>query len=449
VSSEFDVRLSYPYMLGVYTAANAIPDALVGIDGRSCAVPKAQQIHGNHDWRSTLLASDGQHRILHTNVERREVWRDRREAIRVMIREGLARPDVSVMFLGAQRMASIGEPPYAELVDELQGTAGKNIVLLPIRSDGDWLTGYEDALAGLARRLPLDTDGGVPRSGVALCGYLWDRNEDDHHGNMRELERLLAGLGVKVVSAWLDGRPTRSLAAVGRARFIISLPYAREAARVLAERTGAGLLETDLPLGLDGTTRWLRQIAAALGVQPRMTEALIDNELGAAAPRLEWAVPLAFLRRAFGFMGDPHLMRAFIGMAHELGARVPLRVIWTIDRPAHEDLRRDDLDDPTVVVDPREGELAARLGPALGPAGVDLVVGNSRALLDVPPEIATVELGFPSFDAHALTDRPFLGYRGCLCLVERIAEQRRLHELLVARLRRHGVPLGPAGDPVA
>lgn len=445
MSSEFGVRLSYPYTLGVYAAVNAVPDALIGVDGRSCSVPKARQLHGNHDWASTLLSSDGQHRILHTNVERREVWRDRREAIRSMLLEGLARPGVAVMLLGAQRMASIGEPPYAELVDELQGTAGKCLALLPTRSDGDWMTGYADALAALALRLPLDTGGG-PRGGVALCGYLMDRNEGDHHGNLRELERLLGGLGAQAVSVWLDGRPTPTLGAVGRASLIVSLPYGREAARILAERTGAALLETDLPMGLDGTTRWLRRVAGALGVNAGVTDAFIDHELGAAAPRLESAVPLVFLRRALGFVGDPHLMRAFIGMAHELGARVPLRAIWAADEPAHDDLRHDTLDDPVVIVDPREGEIGERFGPRFGPAGVELVVGNSRALHDVPPEVAVVELGFPSFDSHALLERPFLGYRGCLCLVERIAEQQRLHEQLLARFKRHGVPIRrPAG----
>jgi hypothetical protein len=441
MSSEFDVRLSYPYMVGVYAAINAIPDAILAVDGRSCSVPKAQQIYGNHDWRSTLLSCDGQHRILHTNIERREVWRDRREEIRQLVSDGLARAGARVVFIGAQRMASIGEPPYAEIADELQPPDGASLVLLPTRADGDWLAGYADALAGLARRLPLERSPAGARRGVALCGYLMDRNEDDHRGNLRELERLLAALGAEIVSVWLDGRPTTSLAAAGRAELIVSLPYGREAARVLSERTGAPLLETELPMGLDGTTRWLRQVGEALGAGAAV-QALVDRELDVAAPRLEWVVPAIFLNRALGFMGDPHLCRAFVGMVHELGARVPVRAIWAADGPELDDLRADALDDPVVIVDPRQGEPAARLAPVLAERGVELVVGSCRALADVPPEVAVVELGFPSFDAHALWDRPFLGYRGCLCLAERMVEQRRLHDLLRARRRRYGEPLG-------
>ena len=57
------------------------------------------------------------------------------------------------------------------------------------------------------------------------------------------------------------------------------------------------------------------------------------RQLDVAAPRLEWVVPAIFLNRALGFMGDPHLCRAFVGMGHELGARVPVRAIWAADGP--------------------------------------------------------------------------------------------------------------------
>lgn len=432
MTDDFAVRLGFTSTLGWYLAVNAIPDALLIVDGKDCVVQMATQIQGNHDLRSTLVSCESAHRILTTSFTPEDAWMPRDETLEQVLQYAVARRDVGVIMLGALRSASITEPPYdmiVETVAEQSGTA-KPMMTLPTRSlRDDWLSGYAEALAALAEHLPLRSPSAPSERSVAIVGYLMDRGEDDHLANLRELGRLLQGIGAELVSTWLQGTPSPELAEAGRARHIISFPYARDAAATLARRTGASLIETDLPMGLEGTSRWLRQIGGALGLESR-AERFIDQELAEAAPRLEWLVSLLLTDLAVGFAGDPFLMRGFIEMAHELGLRVPFRMIWAQESDEHRDLEDDVLDDPLVIVDPREGEAREPFARLVKDQEIRMLVGNSYALSELRPNVAAFELGYPSFHAHALTEHPFLGYRGCLSLVARMTERLKLHDLL-------------------
>jgi len=432
-SDDFDARLGLSHAIGAYLAVNALPDSLIVMDGKDCVIQKTSQIQGNHDWQSTLVSSDGAHRVLTTNAMPEEVWNGRDEDVARVVTYAIGRRDVRVIFLGASRMASITEPAYDMVLEQCAEQTGtdKPLILLPTRSMvSDWLQGYADTLACLARVLPLqEREDSEPGHRVGIVGYLMDRNEEDHQANLRELARLIEGIGGKLLCTWLDGGASTHLATIGQADVIVSMPYAREAASELARRTGAKLVEAGLPMGLEGTTRWLRLVASALGEHER-AEAFIDRELASAAPKLEWVVRMLGTESAVAFLGDPHLLRGFLELSRELGIRVPFRGIFAEARDDQPDLKSDVLDDPMVFVDPRAGQMRQAFERAVAERDVGLVIANSYLLDDLMPKIASFELGFPSFHSHALTDQPFLGYRGCLSLVARLTERRRMHQLM-------------------
>ena len=431
--SEFDIRLGFSYSLGVYLAINALPDALLVMDGVDCTVQMASQIQGNHDWQSNLISADGAHRILTTHAMPEEVWQNREKAISDVVSYALGRSDSRVIFLGAIRMASITEPPYELILDACAEQTGteKPLILLPTRSlVDDWLTGYDNTLEYLAKYLPLEPRQGANQGRVAIVGYLMDRNEEDHFGNLRELERLIEGIGGTLVCTWLSGKPTTHLAKIGQADVVISLPYARNAAKILANRTGAALVETELPIGLEGTRTWLETVARALGTQ-RAAEAFVHKELSQAATKLEAVVSLVSRDMSLALMGEPYLVRGLLGLARELGIPVPLRaIVSAVQNDGQDWLQPDPLDDPITIVDPKEGQLQEPLRVAIEKRGVNLVVATSYVLQDLVPPVAAFELGFPSFHSHALTDQPFMGFRGCLSLVARWVERQAWHHLL-------------------
>ena len=373
-----------PYLIGVYLGVNAIPDARILVDGMECLFSKARYIHGQHDVFSTLLDCGGENRVLHTDINPFRIATNFEHGIAQALRVAAAQPDCGVVLCGAITTCAIVGTDYERIARETAPSLGKPLFTLPTRSIGvDWLGGYEAVLQALAAGM--DLRGARPRAeNVAVVGYFMDRNEGEHRGNVAELSRLLRGIGAEPVSIWLSGRPYEHLREVRRASTIVSLPHGRAAARTLARRLGARLVETDVPFGLDGTRRWLEQVADALG-RRRRAEAFIADELKEVVPRLEWLVPQAFLGRRFLYAGDPRYAAAFGALAREVGV----------------DLRT--------------------AGPGAETDGFDLVIADSDFLRRSRPRVPWIEWGYPSYYTHFFVDEPFLGFRGALAFLSRMA----------------------------
>jgi nitrogenase molybdenum-iron protein alpha/beta subunit len=396
------------YLTGVNLAVNALRDVYLLVDGPNCVFFRTAQIQGNHDWNSTLVSCSGLHRVVDTDctTERAAAGDDRLLISR--LREVDARPECGLILLCAMSMVVATGRQYDKLLRDLEGQLCKPVVFVPPGSlEGDWLLGYSRTLAALANGITLDDGTERHEDRVAVVGYLWDRNEADHRANLAELRRLLDGLGLGLCSCWLSGGTLVELAAVSQAGTIISLPYGREAARILAGRTRARLVECSLPVGLDGTGAFLRTVGDALG-RSEQAGALVERELAETVPKLQWILPHSLLNQAVVVMGDPHLAQALAGMAAESGCRVVLKTAlgsYTEAGPDPEELRE-------------------KLEDLRAAGSLDLGITNSMglALLGALPGIVPfVELGFPSHHTHALHDEPYLGYRGTLKLVERMA----------------------------
>jgi len=167
------------------------------------------------------------------------------------------------------------------------------LVLIPDRNlEKDYLTGYLDALQGISSRLVLKK-GRAPKNSVVLAGYLFDRNEGDHRGNVQELVRMLRGIGARVNAVLLDGTPFAKLKKLTRPGLVIDLAGGWRGAADLAETCSAGCLAAGLPVGIEGTSRWIRMVGSALGLE-EPAEAFIRREVSGLARMLEWILPRFF-----------------------------------------------------------------------------------------------------------------------------------------------------------
>ena len=429
---DYSQRVAPGYLIGVYLAVNAVRDLYLLVEGPDCAHMKTQYVQGNHDWMSTLTSVSGFHRVANTGLHPDQMGGSREQGLSEAMAKLAAHDHVSALAVTSLPMAFITGADYERLVSEVSEDAGKPMVHVPGKSlSGDWLDGYAETLYAFASQL--DLSGAAPDPGkVAIVGYLHDRNEGDHEGNLVELRRLVAGLDLELCSVWLSGGDVADLFAAGDAGTIISLPYGRRAARRLARRTGARLVETALPLGLPATEAWVRQLGEALD-RREQAEALVDRELSVVVPRLEWVVPYVFQTRSVGYVGDPHMLPGLASYLELLGASVAFAVI--ID-PAHhtgelpEDLGLDPL------VHPKMTAFTRFLSEHLNRAGaVDALVTNSAGSQGHP--VATLELGFPSMYRHALYQRPFLGFGGALALADSLANSMRDHELRMSHAPSH------------
>ena len=426
-AADWSERVSLSFTIGVYVAVNAIADAYLVVDAPDCAHLKTQYVQGNHDWFSTLTSVTGVHRVANTDLHPWKMVVARDDQVQALVQQLAGYAASGVVLITSMPMATITGVDYDRLTRPVAETAGKIVVSVPGNAlAGDWIDGYADSLKALARAVPLD--GADPQPGnVAVVGYLMDRNEGDHRANLREMERLLGALGLRVVSVWLSGQHGADLARVRDAAAIVALPYGRAAAQVLGQRLKVPVVEAGLPVGFQGTERWLQQIGAALGCADRVAEVL-DRELQATVPLVEWVVPHYLVQRSLVHVGDPHLGLAVDELAGELGLRVERHFV--LGRRAHalELIAR--CGEPRVVVDPKRTQLDHTVRDLISDGRCDVLVTNSLGYQSGACRAAQVELGFPSFFTHALDERPTFFFRGALSLVERIVNEMRRAELI-------------------
>jgi nitrogenase molybdenum-iron protein alpha/beta subunit len=421
-------RATLAFTIGACLAINGIRDGVLLVEGPDCVRPKAWFLQGAHDLRSTLTSVSGHDRVTYTGFHPTELDRSRESEIRSRLEQLAREPTVPGVLFTSLPAGTVTSPDYEGVCRQASQATGKPIVAVPGKSlGGDWLTGYSGVLASLARFL--DLDGGHPSpERVAIVGHLYDRNEADQTANVREMRRLLEGIGLDVVSIWLEGQSFSELSAVRDAGTILSFPYGRRASGLIARRTGARLIECELPFGLPATERWIRQVATETGREAQ-AEVLIHRELSHAVPPLEWMIPFLFEGRRAGFIGDPFVAAGVAETLELLGGRLTFAAITdprSVSLPTAAKLAGN----PDTLVWPHWATMERFVRDSARNHEVTLLVTTSLGigLLD-PNKVAVVEFGFPSYYSHCLWDRPFLGFRGFLGFVDRIADSLRQLEV--------------------
>lgn len=433
-SPDYSIRLTYSYLVGVYLAVNAIRDVYLLVEGPECVHVKTLFIQGNHDWLSTLTSVSGHHRVANTALHPVHVVKSREDALRETLTRMANHEHVPAVMLTSMPLAFITGADYERLCGEVNEATGKPLIHVPGKSlSGDWLDGYAETLLSLARQLDLP-NGKADSRKVAIVGHLYDRNEGDHRANTQSLREMLAALDLDTVSIWLEGQDFADLSSVGDAGTILSFPYGRKAAKWIARRTGARLVECDLPFGLEATERWIRQLGSELD-RKQQAEALIDRMLQEVVPSLEWVIPFVFQNRNWGYIGDPYLLRGYDEIARTVGARLDFACITNPKRHL-KGLDDELLDRTEFLAWPRRKEMLRFVGSRIDEHQVSVLVTNNAGVgIASEARIATVEFGFPSYYHHQLSPGPFLGFRGFLAFIDRVANAARRQEIAFHRSR--------------
>jgi hypothetical protein len=419
---KYGTRLNMPYMIGVYLAVNATSDAYIVVDGPDCSFFKGEYVFMKHDWCSGLFRTDGRHRILFTATNAQNATNNRENVIRRTILTAASQPDARLVLLSYMPLGCVTGTQYDRILGSI--TSEVPLAEVPGRSmSGDWLDGYAAALKSIVGASKLNKRKRDPGK-VAVVGHLMDRNEGDQRGNIRELKRLLRGIGLKPSLVWPGGEGFRSLAAAEGAGTIISLPYGREAASMTAEMSGARLLETDLPFGLDGTCRWIERIGSFFGIEKKAGR-FIDAELDRIVPLMTRLLPFYFLNCTASLTCDPFMLRGFLDIFENLGMRASQVVVASnsshVDRMAEKFKIPEGVLFEPFLTDIKDRSTGRGVKEKIPP---DLIITSSRHEGKSPDSIPVMEIGFPSFHHHALTDTPFLGFNGVLHVAERIANTR-------------------------
>jgi len=422
---NFTLRMNFPFLHGVYLAVNAIPDAFLFMDSSDCSFFLAENIQGNHDWNSTLLDCMGFHRIVNTGTDIRNIAHDRTEDLNKILQKIESSGKANLILMTSMPLATVLAIQYDKIVRGFDPPPSTPIAEIQNKSlSEDWLQGYSDTLKAAAQAL--DLSGGEPSAAnVAIVGYMMDRTEDDHLSNIHELKRILKdGLGLNLVSVWPDNSPVDRLSRIKEAGTIISFPYGRAAARIIARKTNAALIETEVPFGLEPTRKWIMQIAEVFGADARASE-FIKGELRAVVPKFEWVLPHVFFGKRIVYCGDPHLIEGLGTLASDFGFAIAGCAAFAREAPHKEYCVR--LKDfvPCVRYEPKPPFFVSDVFDASDNEDIDLLIANNVAAgmlkSHTDRRLPLMEFGYPSHNYHALFDSPFLGFRGAACFLNRMA----------------------------
>ena len=415
ISSEkvFEKTFQLPYLVGVFLAVNAVRDACAIVDGPNCALVRTDFIAGNHDLFSTLLSETGRHRVICTAASPVSPYKNPEKKLAALINSVAGSGQFGAVLLTGMPFCRLAGMDYEGIARSI--SSGAPVADIPAKSmEGDWLDGYDLALDALARSMPAKRAPKRAKGRVALVGYMMDRNEYDHAANLKEISRLLGAAGLALASVWPSGGSFAELSSVSEASLVVSLPYGRKAARTLAAKYGADLLETGLPLGLRGTSAWLSAVRRAAGLSELLPAAVLEEERSAAqaiAPALR-----GMLNKKVLFAGDPHLYAAFASFARELSLSVPVAFLDCLSRPLGAKAHG-----ATVLFSPSIEEALPGAGGVALYEMPDLAVANSFAVTEgMTGGLPFIELGFPSYGHHCLSEEPYLCFSGARVLVSRM-----------------------------
>ncbi|MFW5852496.1 MAG: nitrogenase component 1, partial [Nanoarchaeota archaeon] len=195
----------------------------------------------------------------------------------------------------------------------------------------------------------------------------------------------------------------------------ISMPYAGKTAEIISKKTGAEVIELGLPFGLDGTKKWLLQVAEKTESIDEAND-FIDTEMKAVLPLLEWLVPAFFRLKTFSFVGDPFLCESMCDALSEIDMKPLYNVIFST---------KNRLDRINIIRKLPEVNFSSELDEIVVEEIPDFFIGNSegrgRIYDNGPYHIEPyTEIGFPSYGTHFFYLAPYMGITGFLIFLNRM-----------------------------
>ncbi len=285
------------------------------------------------------------------------------ELDRVVTRLLARRPEIKLLFLVGSCPSEVIKLDLSRAAQRLSSRFAPKVRVLNYSGSGIETTftqGEDACLAALCAEMPASAQDAPPS--LLVVGALADVVED-------QFTRLFDEMGLGGVR-FFPPRRASDLAPVGpNTRFLLAQPFLADTARALEER-GARRLQAPFPLGVEGTTAWLKAAADAFAVNAARFEQVVSSrraraERALAVHRLQLAgkrifffpdsqleIPLArFLSREMGMalveVGTPYLHRQHL--ADEL-ALLPEGTLLSEGQDVDRQLDRCRAAQPDIVV---------------------------------------------------------------------------------------------------
>jgi light-independent protochlorophyllide reductase subunit N len=202
------------------------------------------------------------------------------ELDRVVTRLLERRPDIKLLFLVGSCPSEVIKLDLSRAAQRLSKTYSPTVRVLNYSGSGIETTftqGEDACLAALIPELP-PAMSSSPAS-LLVVGALADVVED-------QFRRMFQLMGIMHVDFFPPRRSTELPAVGEQTRFLLAQPFLAETARALQAR-GAQLLDAPFPLGVEGTTEWLRAAATAFDIPSSKFEGTVEAPKQRALKALE------------------------------------------------------------------------------------------------------------------------------------------------------------------
>jgi light-independent protochlorophyllide reductase subunit N len=186
------------------------------------------------------------------------------------------RPDIKTLFLVGSCPSEVIKLDLARAAERLSTQFLPRVRVLNYSGSGIETTFTQGEDACLASLVPVLQPS--PASQLVVVGALPDIVED-------QLGRLLREIGIPQLS-FLPARVSHAMPTVGPAtKTLLAQPFLADTARALENR-GATRIAAPFPIGVEGTTAWLKAAAAAFNIPA----AVVDRVTASARSRAETAL---------------------------------------------------------------------------------------------------------------------------------------------------------------
>ena len=225
------------------------------------------------------------------------------------------RPDIKLLFLVGSCPSEVIKLDLSRAAQRLSKQFNPSVRVLNYSGSGIETTftqGEDACLAALVPVLPAFASSAAPS--LLVVGTLADVVED-------QWTRLFTQMGINDV-AFFPPRRSTALPSVGpNTRYLLAQPFLTDTARALEER-GAQRLPAPFPLGVEGTTEWLRAAANLFGVSDVKFDEVTMPKRERALRALQHQRPQLEGKRIFFFPDSQLEIPIARFLARELGMRL-------------------------------------------------------------------------------------------------------------------------------
>jgi light-independent protochlorophyllide reductase subunit N len=190
------------------------------------------------------------------------------------------RPDIKLLFLVGSCPSEVIKLDLSRAAARLSRQFNPGVRVLNYSGSGIETTftqGEDACLAALVPELPATP--ATAEASLLIVGTLADVVED-------QWRRLFAEMGITRVDFFPPRRSTELPAIGSSTRYLLAQPFLTDTARALDER-GASRLPAPFPLGVEGTTLWLKAAAQFFGVSASHFDAVVTPKRDRAMRALQ------------------------------------------------------------------------------------------------------------------------------------------------------------------